>query len=591
MVEIEGGPKGYTLICGTAGVQLSKTTVEIATYLANKNGSSEVSYSEGEKENQKNILSWVVGPRPEAIRIWNTNIADSVQSLDETKRFRFMSCHLTLFQHNRNVMFAPALTESFKSERLVPNRIVVLIDDVYDVYKRLSESGENALWFEADAEKSMERRLLRSAGFEDGTREFSNEERLLNLGITRITGIQRLIAWRRSEMQFAENLAAQLGVAELYLIAVKHPMSVMEQLLNQNQPPVATYVSHPIARLKQQFEETGGEEWPDYVRRVTELPIRLLEHAGSVVGISPTTIDESRFKPPEREHVHMRTGGMTKRWPVHTNNRRINDSNAVTDDKYGYSDDIFSSNVAISSGYVRTLNAMLSDEVPFRDHYIIVHTPNLLLYQPREDGLPISAGVGYEVDHFAELADHGSSRKMVAVHDIADVHSIMFGDERSVDVGLRRLSLGDACIAMNGAAVESRVQTINERDAEGILKGVEPVDSFLGRPIPDAVLASIKNTGYHALACSYLYRTLTGLDSVRDWALVIIADLSSNGYLPLVGEWLRTGRTADARRLCGTGACAGALISGLSDVRQMGSIPLEDWAREFLVEEGDRRAR
>ncbi|MDO0978135.1 hypothetical protein [Mycolicibacterium frederiksbergense] len=425
--------------------------------------------------------------------------------------------------------------ENFYAGSFRPERIIVLIDDIFDIYGRLSAPERDNLFSEEAAIGLTNQRMVNSVA--RGTaysRELTPTEKSLNLGITRIGSIQQLVAWRRAEMQFAENLAAQSDL-DLHLVAVKHPMQLMDLLLKSGSRPTVAYVSHPITTQRWSFLSSETSQWPSYVHRINDLPGHLVDY--DIAAISPTTIDEARFQPPTQEYVHHRDGAMLPRWPL-SSKRKINTSeHPAMHHEHSYTDEIFNSDPAVSSGYVKALQVLLSDDVPYRDHYIIVHTPNFIAYQTRENGASQSGGVKYEINHFAELADQESDRRMVSVHDLDDARAIL---AKGLDKDSTAWRVAHNCA--ENFVIDSLISSyskISLRDAAEILRYGGLTDSPLQSGLLLQTIEDVRNTALDIFCASYTYIELSGLDSIREWCLVLIDDLNQHRQYEIIRDWLK----------------------------------------------------
>ena len=349
---------------------------------------SPVAYRDVEESCGRPIREIVQEPRADAVKEWTVGLHRALQELDQQAKFRLISCHLTLYNKRTSVFFSPSDGKEFRAADQAPKRVVLLIDDIFDMYTRLSAEGE-VFDEEAESERVMGRlrdALAESLGEGDAPRGLSEVEQALSQLDARVGILQRIIGWRRSEMIVAENLALQLGVP-LTLLGLKHPMSVMRLLLDLDHEPCVTYISHPISRLRVEQRRTG--QWDGYCAKLNQIPGRLANHG--VVGIMPTAIDEMRFVAPERDHAFRRRGGLSTRWPLVESESGL----VGSDFAEGVADLVVPPAVlndapAEGSIYLRALETTISSEVPFRDHFLVTHCQHFMAFRPREQAQDFS---------------------------------------------------------------------------------------------------------------------------------------------------------------------------------------------------------
>jgi hypothetical protein len=85
-------------------------------------------------------------PRNKVIKYWQqvlTSILREIQT-GPPERINIVSCHLTFYGDRRKEFYAPLDVGSVFNENPKPDRLVVLIDDIFDMFNRLS--GPNDLY-------------------------------------------------------------------------------------------------------------------------------------------------------------------------------------------------------------------------------------------------------------------------------------------------------------------------------------------------------------------------------------------------------------------------------------------------------------
>lgn len=557
------GKSGYTIICATAGVALSECVQSIVDDARDELGDSPFSLSHQDVAAAAGlpVREMVERPRLEAVREWNRGLDNALANLDQGAAMRIVSCHLTLFSPKTRVFFAPAIVESFCAHGQVPQRIILLIDDIFDMFQRLDGDKDifNRQLRTAELESQVDSYLnARRERFVDDNPSDDHLERFDELNarslefyhvaadvIPRIEILQTLLSWRRSEMVTAENLASQLKVP-LTLMGVKHPRMCSRLLVRSPEVGLpVTYISHPITRHR--VERQTSKDWNVEVVKLNQLPEKLA--ARRVVGIMPTAIDELRFASSDTEDApFIRTTSLTPRWPLMpTVSGLIGDFTNHRDDSLGDIDRVLSGSAelwendherirGILSGSMRALNNAVESEVPFRDYYIVGNCPHLFVFQPRERGNEFSNGVHREIKYFEKIVS-GDSR-MAIVHSVDDVKRILSAPRQTREAGFNdawrdakvnfRNFLGRTSDQLSGDDLESLL------DGRGEHRSLLAQASLSPRDVDRQRFRAILLLSYQMLT-----KKLSALERPREWCRIFVRDLSNDNYLNDSCAWIR----------------------------------------------------
>jgi len=330
--------------------------------------------------------------------------------------------------------------------------ILTLIDDIYDLYYRLSGLGHVF-----DIRQLVEDKL--------GANEGSEQARYRKAMSLVIQSLIRVLEWRESEIQAAASLGSVWAVPSLVL-AVKHPVETAVRLLLGESSAcfglgrtLPVYLSHPISAPRKANAATGN--WPRFVQEFDEF-VSLVRQAAvedlHITPIMPTAIDEYRF---------LRDGDkllprLAPRWPLpgevavrgkhellycadaaagHSSYATYEQKCLQTifdpplDNKGAHvglpcgSDDVRGMLVGdtVVSGMLRTLESLITLQMANRDHLLVRQCPGLLLYRPLSDEEPIfSGGVRAEIRDQNQLRKFENptetfARPMVFIHSTDDV--------------------------------------------------------------------------------------------------------------------------------------------------------------------------
>ena len=322
-----------------------------------------------------------------------------------------------------------------------PVSVLTLIDDVYEMYFRLSQRGQV---FDIQA--------LQQRSFPPG-RDPKDLRRLYKDALGLVIGsLLRVLVWREKEIACAANLCRTANCQHAVL-AAKHPIETGARLLlGKTSEKLAklgetysVYVSHPISRPRRDRLRT--EDWPSFVKHLDSVVASLSEMPEGerhITPIMPTAIDEYRILD-DGTFLHP---SLTPRWPLpdvpllYTQPKAIKGvppfKNYEDYERRGLSS-IFDPPIDSSgrrvglplsdaevSGLLRALKESIRLQMAGRDHLLVGQCPGLFLYRPLYGEFGFSSGVGAELNTFFQLRDYAKGvpgsidRKVGFIHDNQD---------------------------------------------------------------------------------------------------------------------------------------------------------------------------
>ncbi len=169
----------------------------------------------------------------------------------------------------------PYLDRTLEERGFEPQQVVTLIDDIWNVFVRLSR--RNQLWHRTDQDSSL-------------TDTWEIIHKLLVI-----------LEWRSLEIGSAESIASQLGVPHV-ILAVKHPISVAYDIVFRDSvdPTISVpkkdivYLSHPITEPRRLLQRGGDREYELWTDQISQL-IAAVSESRKLIPIFPTSIDELRL--------------------------------------------------------------------------------------------------------------------------------------------------------------------------------------------------------------------------------------------------------------------------------------------------------
>lgn len=438
--------KTNVIVCAPSGTGLSDAAGKLVGEI---NKQSQVSYQDLEEclmnlEETDSALDLIKAPKErkrmravttnlpknKVIDLWNIALENAVSKLSkENSQIRILSCHLSLYSQKRREYYSPVKASAFTSIDFKPTHVLLLIDDIYDMFARLSEKNHHL--FGSQIRDNDIKDELKREGYKEPFLPNSQEYQS-GLFRWRINTLTRILEWRYHETVFAENLAYQLG-AKFLAVSVKQLIK-MPALWIADPLSRAIYVSHPISKLRKEQQKNKNGEWDGYVATFQELQERLVN--GNILAVMPTGIDEFRFfrKNDQEETPHLLTGQLTDRWPLPTKTDMTDEFShllyAPTAHDLHFRE-ILTQGVAEVSQQdkhlqVVNLSGNISRHISSRDHLIVAHADSFFVYRPLYKDPEYSRGVYAEISHFHELIKlyNGQVRKIAYIHYKEDILSL-----------------------------------------------------------------------------------------------------------------------------------------------------------------------
>ncbi len=335
-----------------------------------------------------------------------------------------MCLHLTWYNSNTNEFFSPVNTQYLGRDAAAIDQVVILIDDVYDMFCRLQGADD---MYSPDVMSKMTGLLAKfspRAPDLDASESQMLDSRLQLEAVEVALG--HLISWRRAEMIQAENIARTLG-ANFTVLGTKHSRRVLLSLARGWDVP-STYLSHRITEIRRMNKGTNAlpEElgtWSPVSDEVNRLHVAFAE-AGQLL-INPTAIDELRFD--DSGSGIDRSPLLAARWPLPSHGEHLlwSDPGAGPEHTALLAGDLPLPD-PIASGVTRSLSNRIFFEIAFRDHIIVEHTPGLCVFRPffcddfGEAGSEAdwSGGVRPEITHWQTkvVAEGSTGRRAAFIH-------------------------------------------------------------------------------------------------------------------------------------------------------------------------------
>ncbi len=310
--------------------------------------------------------------------LWGRAATDMSDRLSNGEN-AFISLHGAFYHPYHKGFFPCVQGEQLRGLKI--SRVVNLIDDIWDIWARLSQPDQ----------------LFNTAGLEFESGFYASMNSILNL--------MSLLDWRLVEMFASEQIANQLGLGHDHiLLPIKHNLEVAKELLFQGREPA--YISHPIAEPRRLRREGKENEADAIEREVQSLTERLLTQS-NFVSLAPTAIDELRIALNETGDYLPK---LEKRWEYgdHRNllfSPIVGDGSEALDPQGWFSSETPEAEVFSISLLLSTLGEKIKAHINSRDHRLVAQSSAIVVWRPYFNG-SISKGVLEEVGYRNDLAEY-----------------------------------------------------------------------------------------------------------------------------------------------------------------------------------------
>lgn len=403
---------------------------------------------------------------PDAVsHYWRVALEEAAKRVHAAKSaLVVLSLHLTYYRPKHFEFYTPVAThELLRQVRIV--RVITLIDDIYDMYVRLSDNGR-IFDIASLVRREYDRREREGAPLP----ETPGKRYLLALAQV-VKTLMRLLLWREKEILAGEMLAAD-SACDHKVLAVKHPATVGAALVAGATPADDVrdvYLSHPISRPRRERNADG--KWPLFVEEFHEFIDSVSQRDGRHVAlVMPTAIDEYRLLHDRDASTDIFIPVLAERWPLHGTGQRWPGPQRVEHLMYSLPtkwaeygayeraviQEIFNPPIdrkgtaplwppgmgveersvpdAVKgevSGLLRALILAITQQMAERDLNLVRQSPGVLLYRPLFQEQDWSGGVEAEVSSWTDIVTCGvggsvpfDRRRIVFLHAPVDTAAV-----------------------------------------------------------------------------------------------------------------------------------------------------------------------
>jgi len=329
----------------------------------------------------------LVYPKDYLRGLWKMALEATLLVADAGVEYVFLAFHAISYHTKSREFFSTTdhlhLLRVMEGRKLRIEKIITLIDDVYDVIRRLRAPGHV---------------------FDLGP--IFRARRTLAYWLSTHLELMRLFDWRAEEILASEELARHIDSPH-YVLATKHPVDVAFALVATDKIPV--YLSHPISEIRRMQREGLHEFATRVIDEIQALSERLIA-SDCVVPFLPTTIDELII----RRHAGGLIPEVEDRWPYRSDRALHmpppNEAPVNPLDPLDVWPDLRTDPGAVATigGSLEVMTDWVLAQISSRDRKLVEQSKVLVAYRPYYNGVQ-SRGVTAEIDHRNSLVHFGGA--------------------------------------------------------------------------------------------------------------------------------------------------------------------------------------
>ena len=225
------------------------------------------------KENYgSSFKKFLTEPIPYQSKIWKKAFEDIEKEINKIPQDNniFLSMHASYYHQSTCELISIINFESLLKLKSRIKCTIVLIDDIYDIYRRLVDQGQ------------MFNDIL---GSEDAYEAINNS----------IKNYISILEWRQLEINIS-RLLSNMFKTNLFIFAIKHPVFLIRRIIDNLYKQLKIfYLAHPISAIRRKSVDII----PSFASEVNNFAKAIISNNNENVMFLPGTIDELRIKQEE----------------------------------------------------------------------------------------------------------------------------------------------------------------------------------------------------------------------------------------------------------------------------------------------------
>lgn len=380
-----GNEKNITLFTGQSGISVKMCFERLNKELDDKVEPSSIERTMEEISGRsfKSILEENITYQYE---LWLNSFNKILNESDKDENL-FITMHGVFYHQNTREFISPVDFERIWDLRGRVKSLIVFIDDIYDIYRRLLESDQMFNYVISDL-----------------TQIEAIYESIFNL--------TSILQWRQIEITVSRIISRILGRIPMFIVATKHPSFTVARLLRANEKELERYyLAHPISEVR----ENAKEQIPNFTGELNSFSKNYLKNESRFLFI-PGTIDELRIKKENGQFIP----SLDSRWPLpYGKTYYLNPLPASIEKRNPLNPkdfDIESSSEEVkraSSILLKLLWKQIYDQITSRDLSLVEFSKNgVIAYRPYFP-YRFSGGVKRELEHNKKLKETELRRRNI----------------------------------------------------------------------------------------------------------------------------------------------------------------------------------
>lgn len=345
---------------------------------------------------ERRIIVEILSLPPFAQRaLWDKSFESIQKQLNnqDPKKLYFLSFHACFYHQKNREFLSPISLEKLVEIRKRVKMVIVLVDDCYDVYRRLLATGEMFFQDVISPNVTPEEAMVKS-----------------------IFNLLTVLSWREIEIAFSRKISEIMGppIPPMFVVAVKHPISLAQRLVSQSlEESRIFYVAHPITSIRKRTHARTAK-FPENLNSFVENLYNM--HENDILFL-PDTVDELRIVKENEYYLPELSSGWSlpfdeDSWLFNPLPNEVKGYNPLNPKDFKIPED---KKEAVSY-MVALLARKIDEQITSRDYALVEQSKDgIIIFQPYWEG-DISGGALKEANYNSLLRDEiQNDRKTIIV--------------------------------------------------------------------------------------------------------------------------------------------------------------------------------
>jgi hypothetical protein len=383
------GERNVILFAGQSGISAKDCLHRLNDRLNQKAKVISVEKTMSEVSNRSFRREIILENIPYQYELWEKAFEKALAQVNDLSSSEklFLTSHCVYYHQDMREFFSPVNLEMMRKLQGKVKMLIVFIDDIYDVYRRLMRNGEMFSY----------------------VKKLEPVEALYASSLNLIS----ILEWRQVEITVCRLIQQMLDIP-MYIIATKHPVSMVARLIDKPIEELRIfYLCHPISEVRR----SAIERLPNFTGHLNRFSKEIID-IDDVVLFLPSTIDEFIVKKQGDKLVPE----CLPRWPLPFEEgdwisppmpKDLSEINPLN--PLGYNISTTEESRTFVSYLMKLLVDCISVKMTSRDLSLVEQSKNgVIVYRPRFPN-KLSGGIRRELEHNHNLYNKQTSRRSIIV--------------------------------------------------------------------------------------------------------------------------------------------------------------------------------